>query len=68
MERKQTSWRKGYPSPICASKDATDVNYDSAVQYMLDHLDIMSIFAGTHNEQSTRFNDDDEGKIDCCKR
>jgi proline dehydrogenase len=44
---------KGYPSPICASKDATDVNYDSAVQYMLDHLDIMSIFAGTHNEQST---------------
>ena len=44
---------KGYPTPICASKEATDLNYDAAVLYMLDHLDIMAIFAGTHNEQST---------------
>jgi proline dehydrogenase len=44
---------KGYPTPICASKEATDINYDAAVIYMLDHLDIMSVFAGTHNEQST---------------
>jgi proline dehydrogenase len=44
---------KGYPTPICASKEATDLNYDTAVQYMLDHLDQMSIFAGTHNESST---------------
>jgi len=44
---------KGYPTPICASKEATDLNYDTAVQYMLDHLDQMSIFAGTHNETST---------------
>ena len=44
---------KGYPTPICASKEATDVNYDAAIKYMTDHLDIMSIFAGTHNEAST---------------
>jgi len=44
---------KGYPTPICASKEATDTNYDAAVLYMLEHLDSMSIFAGTHNEQST---------------
>ncbi|MFV8324198.1 MULTISPECIES: proline dehydrogenase family protein [unclassified Flavobacterium] len=44
---------KGYPSPICASKEATDENYDAAVRYMIDHLDTMSIFAGTHNELST---------------
>jgi proline dehydrogenase len=44
---------KGYPSPICATKEATDINYDAAVQYMLEHLDTMSIFAGTHNEEST---------------
>lgn len=44
---------KGYPSPICSTKEATDVNYDAAVQYMLQHLDKMSIFAGTHNEEST---------------
>jgi proline dehydrogenase len=44
---------KGYPTPICASKEATDVNYDAAVQYMMEHLDQMSIFAGTHNELSS---------------
>lgn len=43
----------GYPSPICASKEATDENYDAAVRYMIDHLDTMSVFAGTHNELST---------------
>lgn len=44
---------KGYKSPICSSKEATDVNYDAAVLYMLEHLDKMAIFAGTHNEEST---------------
>ncbi|MFV8369458.1 proline dehydrogenase family protein [Flavobacterium sp. LB2R40] len=44
---------KGYPSPICASKEATDENYDAAVRYMIEYLDKMSIFAGTHNELST---------------
>lgn len=44
---------KGYPTPICASKEATDKNYDEAVIYMMEHLDKMSIFAGTHNEISS---------------
>ncbi|MNQ84200.1 bifunctional proline dehydrogenase/pyrroline-5-carboxylate dehydrogenase [compost metagenome] len=44
---------KNYVSPICVSKEATDVNYDEAVHYMLDHLETMSIFAGTHNELSS---------------
>jgi proline dehydrogenase len=44
---------KGYPTPICASKEASDINYDAAVLYMAEHLDTMSIFAGTHNEDST---------------
>jgi len=44
---------KGYPTPICASKEASDINYDAAVLYMAEHLDSMSIFAGTHNEEST---------------
>ncbi|CAM4011685.1 proline dehydrogenase family protein [Flavobacterium weaverense] len=44
---------KGYPSPICATKEATDKNYDDTVCYMAEHLDTMSIFAGTHNELST---------------
>jgi proline dehydrogenase len=43
----------GCISPICSSKEATDENYDAAVLYMIEHLDKMSIFAGTHNEQSS---------------
>ncbi|MGL2967594.1 proline dehydrogenase family protein [Flavobacterium sp. XGLA_31] len=44
---------KGYPTPICESKEATDKNYDETVAYMMEHLDRMSIFAGTHNELSS---------------
>lgn len=43
----------GYISPICISKEATDVNYDAAIEYMLEHIDTMAIFAGTHNEESS---------------
>ena len=46
---------KGYPTPICPSKEATDKNYDATVKYMVDHIDTMSIFEGTHNEASTYF-------------
>jgi len=44
---------KGYKSPICVSKQATDDNFDAAVLYMLENIDKMSIFAGTHNEKSS---------------
>ena len=44
---------KGYPTPICPNKEVTDENYDAAVNYMIEHLDKMSIFAGTHNEISS---------------
>ncbi len=44
---------KGYPSPICISKVATDDNYDDTIQYMIDNLDTMRIYAGTHNELSS---------------
>lgn len=43
----------GYISPICISKEATDINYDDAVKYMVEHIDKMAIFAGTHNEDSS---------------
>ncbi len=42
-----------YQSPICDSKEATNQNYNAAVQYMLEHLDTMAVFAGTHNEDSS---------------
>lgn len=44
---------KGYKNPICESKEATDINYNSAIAYMMEHIDEMGIFAGTHNEESS---------------
>nr|WP_298993161.1 proline dehydrogenase family protein [uncultured Polaribacter sp.] len=43
---------KGYPSPICENKLATDENYDNAIRYMMEHKN-MALFAGTHNEESS---------------
>lgn len=44
---------KGYVSPICVSKKATDINFDEGLKYVLEHLDTISLFAGTHNEESS---------------
>jgi proline dehydrogenase len=44
---------KGYESPICKSKVETDENFNQALSYMLDNLDCMSVFSGTHNEESS---------------
>ncbi|MDX1362899.1 MAG: proline dehydrogenase family protein [Arenibacter latericius] len=43
----------GYPSPICPSKKATDENFNQVVTFMLENLEVMSLFAGTHNENSS---------------
>lgn len=44
---------KGYPTPICATKQDSDDNYDATIRYMVEHLDTMAVFAGTHNELSS---------------
>jgi proline dehydrogenase len=43
----------GYPTPICESKQATDANFNTVMQYILDNLDDISLFIGTHNEASS---------------
>lgn len=53
MEKeRERAKEKGYESPICVDKQATDDNYNEAVRYMMDHKN-MAIFAGTHNEDSS---------------
>ena len=53
MEKERTrAEEKGYQSPICIDKQATDDNYNAAVRYMMEHPK-MSLFAGTHNEESS---------------
>ena len=44
----------GYPTPICASKEETDRNFDAGVRYIMDNLKHISFFAGTHNETSSQ--------------
>ncbi|NER11211.1 L-proline dehydrogenase [Muriicola jejuensis] len=43
----------GYKSPICASKKETDDNFNKTAAYILDHLDVISVYVGTHNEESS---------------
>nr|WP_321244678.1 proline dehydrogenase family protein [uncultured Psychroserpens sp.] len=43
---------KGYKSPICESKLSTDENFDTCMSYILNNLNEISLFIGTHNEQS----------------
>lgn len=44
---------KGYKSPICKNKAATDANFDAGIHYILDNLEDISLFSGTHNELSS---------------
>ena len=50
-ERKRAK-RNQTPSPICASKEETDANFDTSVSYCLKHLDKMVVVLGSHNEDS----------------
>jgi proline dehydrogenase len=43
---------KGYPTPICGSKQATDAHFNAVIEYILDNLEDISLFVGTHNEES----------------
>ena len=43
---------QGYPTPICPNKQATDDNYNAVVRYIIEHIDRIALFAGTHNEES----------------
>lgn len=44
---------KGYVSPICENKATTDDNFNETLKYILQHLDDISLFIGTHNEESS---------------
>ncbi|PHR72829.1 MAG: proline dehydrogenase [Lutibacter sp.] len=45
---------KGYISPICIDKNATDENYNAALTFMSKCKNV-AIFAGTHNEESSYY-------------
>lgn len=55
MEKERERAEKmGYPSPIQPNKQASDDNYDAGIHFVMEHLDKISAFFGTHNEKSTK--------------
>lgn len=42
-----------YPSPIQATKETSDNDYNDALRFCVDHIERISICAGTHNEYSS---------------
>lgn len=44
---------KGYPDPIQPTKEASDKNYNAGIDFVMNHLDKVSAFFGTHNEISS---------------
>ncbi|MEN8156511.1 MAG: proline dehydrogenase family protein [Bacteroidota bacterium] len=54
MEReRERAHRLRYLDPIQPDKESTDRDYNLALKISMDHLDVVSIFNGTHNEYSS---------------
>ncbi|AXO79148.1 proline dehydrogenase [Olleya aquimaris] len=54
MEKeRERALEKAYDSPICKDKITTDKNFNDCLQYIMESLSDISIFVGTHNEEST---------------
>ena len=55
MEKEgRVATQRGHANPINPTKAATDQLYDEALRYCVEHLDRISVCAGTHNEDSSR--------------
>jgi proline dehydrogenase len=52
MEKeRERAQEKGYKSPICENKQATDDNFDATVTYMVEN-ERLALYCGSHNETS----------------
>ncbi len=51
-EERERAAKMGYPDPICRDKKETDENFDEGVAFVVEHIDRMELFMGTHNENS----------------
>jgi proline dehydrogenase len=46
---------KGYTSPIQPDKKACDNDYNEALTFIIENIDVLALCAGTHNEESSAF-------------
>ena len=54
---KERKWAQkyGYLSPIHPDKDSTDRDYNDALRFSVENIEKISIFNGTHNENSSLY-------------
>nr|WP_293838187.1 proline dehydrogenase family protein [uncultured Arsenicibacter sp.] len=56
LEKERIRAHEGeYQDPIHATKQDTDRDYNRAIDYALEHRDVISICLGTHNEYSCQY-------------
>jgi proline dehydrogenase len=56
MEKERKRARdRGYESPIQKNKEATDTDYNAAVEFCIEHLDRTGVIIATHNEYSNLY-------------
>jgi proline dehydrogenase len=54
MEKERERAQKlGYKDPICADKPSTDKMYNTVLTYMIENINDMAVYNGTHNEDSS---------------
>lgn len=54
MEKeRERAMKQNYPSPIQSTKAESDKDYNQALKLCMDHIDMMGLCAGTHNEESS---------------
>jgi|TARA_B110000196_G_scaffold37425_1_gene27943 proline dehydrogenase len=53
MEIERTrALKNNYPSPICDTKEETDIQYDKGIDFMFKNIDRFCMLLGSHNEKS----------------
>jgi len=56
MEKeRQRATEMDYPSPIQPDKEATDRDFNGAIQFCIDHIDQIALVVASHNEYSNLF-------------
>lgn len=51
-EERELAAKGGYEDPIYATKSETDASYDAGLSYVMEHIDYINLFNGTHNYDS----------------
>jgi len=52
---RQRAVERDYKDPICIDKEATDKSYNAGLSYIIEHIEHVELFNGSHNEYSNYY-------------